>query len=387
MTTHGKKALIVASVASMLDQFNRSNMSLLQEAGFEVHVAANFVRGSTTSDERVRTFSDELRAAGITHHHIDFQRTVWKSTHVRSYRSLSFLVRSQKFDLIHCHSPIGGALSRLVARRTGVPVIYTAHGFHFFRGSSALSWLLYYPIERSLARYTKTLITINKEDTARARKFACAVEYVPGVGVDCARFTPGDIETRCAKRRELNIPEEHFVMICAAELSTNKNQTVLLEAIPTIVQTNPDFTLLLAGEGPKRLEYEKLVDDLQIRPFVRFLGYREDIDLLYQAADAAALVSLREGLPMVVMEAMASGLPVVATSCRGNVDLFSDILADFLVPVKVDPIHLGRKILWLAQNPGQARRLGLHSISIIRENYSRGVVESRMREIYANAAS
>jgi len=181
-----KRVLIVASVASMIEQFNMPNIKILQNMGFEVHVAANFKFGNTISAERISEFKKELAESNVVYYDLEFSRSVlnlWSN--YRAYRKLKKLIFDNKYKLVHCHSPIGGVLTRLVVkkiRERGTKVIYTAHGFHFFKGAPLINWLLYYPNEKWLSKYTDCLITINDEDYELAvNNFkARSVKKVPG---------------------------------------------------------------------------------------------------------------------------------------------------------------------------------------------------------------
>ena len=166
-----KKVLMLASVASMIDQFNMPNIQLLQELGYEVHVACNFEKGSTCTQERIQNLKQRLEHMGVEYFQIDFSRNVLRVNEIwKAYRQVERLLEKEKYSFIHCHSPIGGAVGRIAAHKTHTKVIYTAHGFHFYKGAPLHNWLIYYPIEKWLSRYTDVLITINKEDYQRAKK-------------------------------------------------------------------------------------------------------------------------------------------------------------------------------------------------------------------------
>ena len=166
-----KKVLMLASVASMIDQFNMQNISLLQEQGYEVHVAANFEQGSTSSKERVEQFKKELKEKNVLYFQIDFSRNVSNiPQNIKAYKQIKKLLVNNKYEFIHCHSPIGGVCGRLAAKVTNTKVIYTAHGFHFYKGAPKFNWMIYYPIEKVLSYITDVLITINKEDYELAKK-------------------------------------------------------------------------------------------------------------------------------------------------------------------------------------------------------------------------
>lgn len=142
-----QKVLVMASVASMLDLFNRDNIRILMENGCQVEVAANFSFGNITSRERVRQYRMELQRMGVVAHSVPVPRKALDLANIlRSYRMLKKLCQTADYSLIHTQSPIGGAVLRLAAapsRKKGCRIIYTAHGFHFYKGAPFLRWLLY----------------------------------------------------------------------------------------------------------------------------------------------------------------------------------------------------------------------------------------------------
>lgn len=148
---------------------------------------------------------------------IDFARSPFSKQTVVAYKQLRKLFAEERFDIVHTHTPVGGVLTRLAARdarRYGTKVIYTGHGFHFYDGAPAVNWMLWYPVERIMSRFTDVLITINDEDFKRANKFAhCNVEYVQGVGIDLDRFDSSG--TVFAKRSELDVSnDDHMIWLC-----------------------------------------------------------------------------------------------------------------------------------------------------------------------------
>ena len=186
-----RKVLLAASVASMIDQFNMQNISLLQQMGYEVHVACNFREGNTCDARRVRKFQERLTQLQVVWHQWDCPRGTG-SVHkcLRAYHQMLWLLKTCPFAWMHCHSPVGGALARIAAHKTGIRVVYTAHGFHFYRKAPLKNWLLYYPVEKLLARWTDVLITVNREDYrfAEKRLGAGRICHIPGVGVDTGLY-------------------------------------------------------------------------------------------------------------------------------------------------------------------------------------------------------
>ena len=227
----------------------------------------------------------------------------------------------EQFDGIHCHTPMAGALARLAANANGTkPVLYTAHGFHFYKGCPLKNKLIYQTAETFLARYTDAQITINREDFAAAQKFPLRGKayYVPGIGVDVKKISSVQVD-RATKRAELGIPQDAFVFITVGELITRKNQELLIRAFSNANVTNAQ--LLICGSGREKEHLEQRMQELKIADKVHLLGFRRDIYELLKCSDAFVFPSKQEGLPVALMEAMAAGLPCIASRIRGNVDL------------------------------------------------------------------
>lgn len=323
-----KKVLIVASVASMIDQFNRDNIKLLKSLGYAVDVATNFDCPGTITKERSEELVQLLDAWEVDCYQVDFDRNVFDvKSDLRAYSQLNQIFNSDKdpmnrrhhdkgqYTFVHCHSPIGGALGRLVAKKNGVKTIYTAHGFHFYDGAPFKNWLIFYPVEKWLSRWTDILITITKEDYNRALKHfkAKRVEYIPGVGVDTKKFAP-DLDGRKRIRKELGVDDSRIVLLSVGELNDNKNHISVVDAIKGM-----DLTYVIVGQGKN---YDMLLRRAQeLNVDLRLMGYRRDVSDFYNAADVYILPSIREGLNVSLMEAMASGLPCVCSDIRGNDDL------------------------------------------------------------------
>lgn len=321
--TDTKRVLMTASVASMIDLFNADNVYILQKLGYKVDVATNFEFGSITSRERVDEFRNELESRGIRTYHVPIPREISDIKNiVKSYRIMKKIVKNTNYDIIHTQSPIGGVVTRMAcmdARKKGARVIYTAHGFHFYKGSDKKSWTVFYPVEKFFSRYTDLIITINHEDYRRAKQFnTCKVKYVPGIGVHTDRFEDIKIN-RIEKRAEFGFNDEDFVFMSTGQISARKNHKVIIEALAMI--DNPHVKYLIVGFGELEDELKKKVNDLGLSDRVVFAGYRSDINELLGAADAFAFPSIQEGLPVSLMEAMASGLPIVCSKIRGNTDL------------------------------------------------------------------
>lgn len=326
MQSKKPKALMLASVASMIDLFNADNINILLNLGYDVHVATNFEFGSITSKDRVNEYRQELADCGLGVFHVPIPRSLFKIKDIIvSYRMVKKMAEENKYQIVHCHSPIGGVICRLAckkARKSGTKVIYTAHGFHFFEGAAKSAWAVFYPVEKFCSRFTDMLITINQEDYQRARKFhAKKVEYVPGIGVHTDEFQNA-VADREAKRVEFGFETDDFVFMSTGQISTRKNHEVIIRALAQI--SNPKIKYLIVGFGELEEQLKLLAKELDVEERVIFAGYRSDVKELLHSVDAFVFPSLQEGLPVALMEAMSVGLPVVCSKIRGNVDLIED---------------------------------------------------------------
>lgn len=315
-----KKFLIVAHYSRFLVQFELNDVRLLQNMGYEVHYATNYEHEDMYADA-VRV----IREHGVILHQIDFVRAPYNIiANEKAYRQLKELMRMEQFDGIHCHTPMAGALARLAANATGTkPVLYTAHGFHFYKGCLLKNKLIYQTAETFLARYTDAQITINREDFAAAQKFPLRGKayYVPGIGVEVKKISSVQVD-RATKRAELGIPQDAFVFITVGELIPRKNQELLIRAFSNANVTNAQ--LLICGSGREKEHLEHRIQELKIADKVHLLGFRRDIYELLKCSDAFVFPSKQEGLPVALMEAMAAGLPCIASRIRGNVDLLEE---------------------------------------------------------------
>lgn len=316
-----KKVLYVTHLSGLrVNRFWLSSIQAAQELGMEFHLACNMKGAEKEHWEK------DCREYGIIAHHIDFERNPFSTQNMTAYRQMVRLLEDEVFDIVHCNTPVGGTVTRLAAKVTKTDnVIYQAHGFHFWKGAPLKNWLCYYPVERFLAHYTDRLITINQEDYDRAKCFRYkkggCVEYVPGVGIDINKIQNVPCG-REEKRTELGIATHARVYVTVAELIPRKGYETLLQAFQKV--NLPDTELLICGTGAQEETLKAKAKELDIEHKIHFLGFRIDIFEILKAADVFVFPSKQEGLPVALMEAMAAGLPCVASRIRGNVDLLPD---------------------------------------------------------------
>ena len=311
-----KKVLFVASVTKHITTFHIPYLKYFKENG----------------NEEIK-YCDK-------HFNLDFQRSPLSFKNLKTYKELKKLIDSDVYDVIHCHTPVASVLTRLAAKKTrkrhGTRVIYTAHGFHFYKGAPIKNWMIYYPVEKWLSKHTDTLITINEEDYEIAKKKfkAKQIEHVHGIGVNPDRFS-FDISNlvRDEMRDKFTVGPLDFLLMYAAELNDNKNQLMLIEAMKTLVKEYPNIKLILAGEGVYREKIEKEIRESFLQSNIFLLGYRTDIPELLKISDLYVATSKREGLPINLVEAMISGLPLVVTNSRGQRELVEDGLNGYIVEI------------------------------------------------------
>jgi glycosyltransferase EpsD len=337
-----KKVLFTSHKAGFANSFNRPLIKLFRDAGSKVHYASN-------GDQDARNCDKQFT--------LPISRSPFSFGNFKAYKQLKRIIETEKYDIIHCHTPTGGVVTRLAARHarenSGTRVIYTAHGFHFFKGAPLLNWLIYYPIEKVMAHFTDTLITINEEDYNRAkRNFKTNVEYIAGIGLDEEKLNVNmTITGRKKLRQSLGLKDNDFVMIYPAELSRRKRQVWLMHALNDLLSRRKDIHLLLPGTDSLNGECQTLVRKLHLEKQVHFLGYRKDIPELLRVSNLAISSSLQEGLPVNIMEALYVGQPVVATDCRGNSDLLRGVPYCYIVP-RDDRKQMAERIEYVYRHKG-----------------------------------
>lgn len=375
------KVLILASVASMIDQFNMSNINILLSLGYEVHVACNFEKGSTCSNEKIKQLKVKLRELDVKYFQIDFTRSVFNLFQdIKSYKQVKNLMKENNYKFIHCHSPIGGVIGRLSCRATNTKCIYTAHGFHFFKGAPIKNWLIFYPIEKWLSKYTDVLITINKEDYNRAKsKFKMkSLVHIPGVGIDFEKYQLNNFNRECY-RKKLGFSEDDYLILSVGELNNNKNHEVILKAIAKL--NNPNIKYVIAGQGRLKEYLLKLSEDLNIKSQLVLLGFRNDIPELAHCAEIFAFPSKREGLGLSALEAMAAGLPLITSNVHGINDYMIQGVTGFsFKPSDIDGFKSG--ILKLKKDSNLKDYIGNNNIEISK-NYDKKIVNEQMINIYS----
>lgn len=299
-----------------------------------------------------------------------------------AYKNASNILKQGDFFAIHCNTPIGGIIGRICGKKYGVKkVIYTAHGFHFYKGAPLLNRTVFKWAEMIMAHWTDAIITMNSEDFEAAKKFRLRnngkVYYVPGVGVDTEMYKNIEVD-RASLRREFGIKEDDTVCISMGDLVPRKNYAVAIDAISKC--RNKSIHYLLAGVGPELENLKRLAEEKGVLERIHFIGFRSDIKELLQISDMFLFTTLQEGLPRSMMEAMASGLPCVVSKIRGNVDLINDGEGGYLVSPK-DTETFARRLDELSQNKELRERMSKKNLERIKD-FDVKSVKKKISEIY-----
>ena len=370
------KVLFVATVVKThIMEFHIPYLKMFKEMGWETAVAAR---------NDYENPADCVIPHCDRYYNIPFERNPLKTGNLKAYKELKKVIDEGGYDIIHCHTPVGAMLTRLAAkqvRKSGTKVFYTAHGFHFYKGAPAINWILYYPVEKWLSRYTDVLITINKEDYERAKTFKTGkVCYVPGVGVDLKKFNVGYVDKE-QKRKEIGVGADDFVLLSVGELIPRKNHEVVIRAMSILKQSGEldHVEHVICGRGTYELDLKRLVEELNVSDHVHFLGYRSDISEICNCADLFVFMSHQEGLPVALMEAMACGLPAVCSNIRGNTDLIEDGVTGLIA--NDTPEELAESIKTMRNDIALRERLASTALQRIKQ-FDLSSVGEEMAKIY-----
>lgn len=377
-----KKCLMLSTVASTISVFNMNNIKILQDMDYEAYAIANFENNSNVTDDIIESYKNEFEKNNVKWKHVALPRSIFDVKNiVKSYINIKNDIEMNKYELIHCHSPIGSVIARFAARRSrkkyGTKVIYTAHGFHFFKGAPFINWMVFFPLEWLCSFFTDVLITINKEDYSFAKKHMRAkkIEYIPGVGIDTEKIESIAVN-REEKRKELGIDGNRFVVLSVGELNDNKNHETIIKAIAKLDRS--DISYIICGRGEKEEYLKNLARELGVD--LRLLGFRNDITEICKCSDIFAFPSKREGLGLAALEAMASGLPVVGSHIHGIADyLFDDRTGFGCRPTDADVFS--KNILNLIENENLRKNIGRNNIEEVLK-FDIKNVSQLMKKIY-----
>ena len=273
-------------------------------------------------------------------------------------------IAQQDYDIVHVHTPVAAFVTRYALnnlRQQGRPkVIYTAHGFHFYRGGKPLKNLSFLALEKLAGRWTDYLVVINREDEEAAKRYGLVpaerVCYTPGIGVDTDYYSPGNVpEAEVVRvRQELGLSPETPLFLSIAEFNPGKRHQDILKALARLGRS--EVHLAFAGTGPLMEQMQLLASDLGIQSQVHFLSYRQDVPALIRASAATLLASEREGLPRSVMESLCLEIPVIGTQTRGIRDLLEGDCG--LIVKLADVEELAQAMARILDRPEEAKMMG-----------------------------
>lgn len=360
------KFLYVSTISNTINAFMIPHIRFLIEQGHTVDIACNIVND----------IDSELFTLGCEIYNVEFNRSPTRIENFIAYKRIKKIIESSSYDIIHTHTPIASALIRLACKKKGSPkVIYTAHGYHFYKNAPLKNWITYFPLEKLLSNYTDVLVTINKEDylLSKNRFNAAKILYIPGVGVDTKRIDSIVVD-RKEKRNELGIPENAVLILSVGELNSNKNHEVAIRAIAEL--NNKDVFYIICGKGSLDSYLNELIFNLNVQNNIKLVGFRKDVLELYKISDIFLFPSIREGLPMSIMEAMSSKLPIICSSIRGNSDLINDRENGYLVPNRDSLESYKNSLMKLVNNEDLRIRFGEKNREKIEEFSKEKVLES-----------
>ncbi|MCU7357823.1 glycosyltransferase family 4 protein [Enterococcus dispar] len=345
-----KKVLIVATIDQHIRHFHQPLIRKLVKLGYQVDIASCGTENFEFVNKK---------------YNISFDRSPFSKKNLVAYKQLSKLLKREHYDIIHVNTPVGAALGRLVSkkyRKKNTKIFYTAHGFHFFKGSNLINWILFFPLEWWLSFSTDTLFVMNNEDMLLAQRYfiKTKVVYINGVGVSDKKFIPVGEKEKEKLRAKLSLSSKKKYLVYVAELSERKNQSLLIDAFFEYQNIVEDIELLLIGKGRLYEEYKKKIERLNLNDKIHLLGYQENIAQFYQASDLLVSSSKQEGLPVNIIEGQFCNLPAVVSNCRGNRDLVKNEINGFVFSLqgsdcKKDFIRFVRKII---DNPILAKKMG-----------------------------
>lgn len=360
------KKLLITSTDLMMIQFLVPHVRHLSEHGYHVEIACSVVGGRI--DDVRRAVEGFARAIHI----VRLERSPASPNNLKGYGDMKRLLAENHYDIIWTNEPVMGVVTRLAARKlrkAGTRVLYMCHGFHFFKGASLPHWLVFYPVERFMSRFCDMIVTINREDEARARTFRCPkVGYIHGIGVNTDRLRRRDEQSDI--RAELGLKEGDLLVLSVGELNENKNHQVIIRAIAKLCDESIHYAI--CGKGDRLEALQSLAAQLNIADRVHFLGYRTDVVDICSQADLFAFPSRREGLGLAPLEAMHCGLPVVASDTRGIQDYTFDGKSGYLRNSE-DADGFAEAIGKLTANADMRRRFGAFNQNTVRAFYLEAV--------------
>ena len=375
LKTNKKRVLFVSNILAHIKTFHTPYINWFRENGWEVHVLSN------ANGEEKPLYCDYL-------YDVPIRRSPFDRRNIKAYKIAKNILDENHYDIIHCHTPMGGIVGRLASiksKKRGTRVIYTAHGFHFYKGAPIFNWLFFFPAELIMSRFTDTLITINHEDYSNARKYfsnrkgSLKIHHIFGIGVDSKKFNPIETSQKNDLKR-INGYENNFVITYVAEYIKRKNHKLIIDMVKIIKENIPEIKILFAGKGELMEETKLYAKENGVYDLIEFLGFRKDIETIYQASDIVISSCNEEGLGLNIAEGMFTGLPAVASNVRGHREMIVDGYNGFLFEIN-NANDMANKIVLLYNDRKLLREMSLNSKESIQKFSIKNSLES-MTNIY-----
>ncbi len=365
-----KKILLICTTDNMIWQFLLPHIKYLQEQDNEVICVC----------AKTGFWFDELRNKhSLNMKEFNFSRSPFSLKNLKLLKHLKKYCAQEKFDLVYCQQPVGGLMGRLIAKKFKLPCIYTAHGFHFFKGNNKIKNFVFKNVEKYLSKFTKALITINEEDYQNALKFKAQKVYkINGIGIDLDKYKKLENFDIVSFRKSVGCEENDFIVTSIGELNENKNTFRLLEAIKNI--NLKDVKYLICGQGQLLENYINYIKENNLKEKVKMLGFRKDIPEILTISNLYIMPSFREGLSRSMMEAMSYGLPIIASKIRGNTDLVGENEGGILC----DPSNTKEfedAILNIYNNKELAKKFSERNLQFVK-NFDLLIVLNQLQKVY-----
>lgn len=367
-----RKILYITTVSRTINAFLIPHIQMLRRQGHIVDCACSIDK----------PIDEALTNDGVKIYEIPFNRNPLHLGNLKAFNKIIKIQEENNYDIVHVHTPVASVYGRLLKIKfPNLKTIYTVHGFHFHKGAPILNWAIYYPIEKVMANFTDTIITMNSEDYERSRKFKVKKFYkVNGVGVDLSKYSL-ERYNKSEIRRNLNINDEDFVILMIAEINKNKNHKQMVDAIEILKNKGiENIKVICAGDGVMLEDIREYIIQKNLENNIFMLGFRNDVEKLIASCDIGILMSYREGLPRNIMELMAFNKPVIGTDIRGIRDIIEDGVNGYLVPVK-DSKYTASKIEVLYNNKDILLEMSYNASRIIKD-YSVDRVINQLKTFY-----
>jgi len=292
---------------------------------------------------------------------------------IRTLWQLYRLFHREKPDIVHTHTAKAGTVGRIAARMAGVPVIiHTFHGHVLHGYFGTLKTAFFRNVERLLARFCHRIVAVSEQCRRDLLAYGIGqpdtLRTIP-LGLELDRFAIPIPGAREELRNRYGIPHDAFVVGMIARMVPIKRHEDLLRAIPLVLQDYPDTYFLIVGDGECRQKLDALAKELNITHRCLFAGFHRDQARIYQTVDLVVLTSGNEGLPVAIIEALSSGVPVVATRVGGVPELIEDGITGFIVePYDIESIAGGLKKA--VSQPDRTRAMGGLAQEKTLRNYS-----------------